>query len=100
MTRIVHHESALLHLLLNETRDVRIAVTRRGTDAVVGIPHHSFHDEVGIVFLYHLSHSVGIVHMGILVAVVAHKAQQVLPGTGLLVARIAHYLVYGNSSLS
>ena len=96
---IVHNQCTLLHLLFDEPRHVGIAVSRRRTDTGVSIPHHTLY-LISRIEPFHLPcHAIGILHVGILIAIVTHKAKQVLPGTGILVVDIALYLVYSNASI-
>ena len=86
MTGIVHYQCSLLHLLSDKPRHIGITVACRGGLAGIGIPHDALHLIGRIERLYQLSHTVGIVHVGILVTIVAHKADQTLPCSGMMVA--------------
>ena len=97
MTGIVHHQRPLLHILLNQACHVGIAVACRRTDPGIGIPHDAFHLIGRIESFHHLCHTVGIGHVGILVAVIAHETQQVLPRPGMFVIDITHNLVHHGS---
>ena len=99
VTRVVHDQGSLLHLLPDEPRHIRIAVARRGRLAGIGIPHHTLHLVGGVLLLHQTCCSIGIIHVGILVTVVAHKTEHVLPSSGIGVEHIVLYLVYHYGSL-
>ena len=99
MSGIVHDQCSLLHLLLDESRDVRIAVACRRADTVVSIPHDSFHQEVRVAVLHQSCHGVCIGHVDIVVAVVTHHTEQVLPRASLLVVDIVVDLVNYDSCI-
>ena len=74
MSRIVHDEGTLLHLLLDESCDVRVAVACRRADTCVGIPHDALHHEVRVSVLHQSCYGVSVGHVYVVVAVVTHKA--------------------------
>ena len=79
MSGVVHDQCSLLHLLFDKARNIRIAVACRRTDAVVGIPHDTLYGKVRIAVFYQSRYGVGIGHVSIVVAVIAHDAEHVLP---------------------
>ena len=99
VSRVVHDKCALLHLLTNQSSDVRIAVARSRTDTRIGIPHDAFYQDVRVQRLYQLGHAVGILHVAVLVAVVTHKTKSVLPDASFLVIDIAVDFVNNNLSI-
>ena len=99
VTAIVHDEGSLLHLLLHESRHVRIAVARRGGGTLVGVPVYLLDVEGGIHLLGHADGSIGLTHVHVAVAVVAHEAERVLPVAGIAVLHIVVYLIDQNLGL-
>ena len=99
VSSIIHHQRALLHLLFDESRHVRITVSRRRTDTGVGIPHDTLYLISRIELFHHPCDAVGILHVGIFITIVTHKAKLVLPGTGIIVVDIAFYLIYHASGI-
>ena len=93
MTRVVHHQCTLLHLLLDESRHIRIRISCRRSHSRIGIPHDTLHHQVRIQLLNGFSYGVCIVHMRILITVVAHEADDILPDTSLFILDITFYLV-------
>ena len=96
---VVHDQCPLLHLLFDETRYVRIAVARRRADTVVSIPHNALHHHIGVAVFYQSAYRVGVSHVDVIVAVVAHHAERVLPGASLFVAGVADYFVNDNGRI-
>ena len=99
MTRIVHDEGTYLHLLPDEGGHCGVAVSISRLLYGVGVPQYFLHVVARIVAFHHLCHSFGIVHVAILVAIVAHHDDGVLPGTGLCVQDIADGLVDSGVSI-
>ena len=91
---IVHDECALLLVLLHELCHLRIAITRRRRLARVGVPHHFLDEIAGMALVGFNGGIVDVAHVGIAIAVVAHKDESVLPGAGILVFAIADDLVH------
>ena len=99
VSSIIHYQRTLLHLLFDEPCHVRIAVSRRGTDTGVGIPHNTLNLISRIELLNHPCDAVGILHVGIIITIVTHKTKQVLPRTGIIVVDVAFYLIYHASGI-
>ena len=93
MSAVVHHECTVGLLLFDECSHVGIGVARRGGHLGVGIPHHPFQHESQIKRVNHQSSFVGILHVQVVVAVVAHEHHHVLPRTGVGILGIADGLV-------
>ena len=93
MSAVVHHQRPTLHLLLNQSCHVRITVARRRGRARIGIPVDLLQLVALMVRLHHSGHLVGSLHVRIVIAVVAHEAEHVLPGSRMLVVSIADGLV-------
>ena len=99
VSSIIHHQRSLLHLLFDESRHVRITVSRRRTDSGVGIPHNTLYLISRIELFYHSCDAVSILHMSIVITIVTHKAKQVLPSAGIIVIDVAFYLVHHASGI-
>ena len=81
MARVVHHQRTVSHLLLNQSRHVRIAIARRGRDACKSIPI-DFPDSVArIGILDQCGHFISGLHVGVIVTVIAHDTDAILPIT-------------------
>ena len=93
MSAVVHHQRSSRHLLFDQTGDIRIGIARRGRHALIGIPIDLLDLIRGIVRLNEGSHLVGCCHVGILVSVITHHADGVLPGAGILVVGIVKQFV-------
>ena len=94
MTGIVHDECSLLLILLHEFLHLGIAVARRRGLAREGIPHH-FPDQIaGMVLGSFVGCIVHVAHVHIIITVVAHEHEGVLPGAGITVLGIADDLVH------
>ena len=93
VSAVVHHQCPTLHLLLDEPCHVWIAVARRRGSARIGIPVDLLQLVALMVRLHQGGHLVGCLHVCIVVAVVAHEAEHVLPGSRMLVLCIADGLV-------
>ena len=93
VSAVVHHQCATLHLLFDESSHVGIAVARRRGGARIGIPVDLLQLVARIVRLHEGGHLVGRLHVGVVISVVAHEADGVLPGSRVLVACIADGLV-------
>ena len=63
MTGIIHDEGTALLLLNDGFSHVGIAVSRGRGLAFVGVPHHLFHIECGVLLGNSVGNVVGIVHM-------------------------------------
>ena len=76
---IIHDERSLLLLLLYQSRHLRIRVARGCAHTLIGIPHNLLYSEAGMPLSHHLSRFVLVFHVEVVVAVVAHEHQCVLP---------------------
>ena len=85
MTRIIHNQRTLTLLRLYNLLTFRISVTSGSFHALVGIPHHLFYIKSRELRLQMVGDIVGIGHMEIVVAIVSHEHQYVLPSTHILV---------------
>ena len=94
MSVVVHHQRPVGHLLFDQLRHVGIGIARCRGYALVGIPVDLIHGIAREIALHHVRHPVGCCHVRIAVAVVAHHADHILPGTGIHVISIVQRLVY------
>ena len=86
---VVHDKRALSLLLLNQIGHFRIGVSGRRPHFGIGIPHH-FLDAVSRMQGLHRCGSLfRIAHVDVVVAVVTHKHQRVLPVAGIGVLHVA-----------
>ena len=99
MSAIVHHQRTSSHLLLDQTCHIRIGITGRRRYPLIGIPIDLLNLVSRMIGLYQCSHLVGCCHVGILVTVVTHHTDGVLPGSGILVGNIVEQLVSQHLSL-
>ena len=91
---VVHDERTGSHLLLHILRSAGIGVAGGRRLALVCVPHHLL-DMIARMERSHLLGShVDILHVDILVAVVSHKHEHVLPCAGIAVGHVGLYLVY------
>ena len=94
MTGIVHHQCTIGHLLLDQSRHIREAVARRRGSTLVGIPVDLLHVIAGIGILDESGHAVGRRHVRVVVAVITHHTDSILPGTRILIISVADGLVH------
>ena len=93
MSAVVHHQRPSSHLLCDQTCHIRIGIARRGRHTLIGIPVDLL-DLIGrMVLLNECGHLVGSSHVDIIVTVVAHHADGVLPRAGILVVGIVKQFV-------
>ena len=93
VSSIVHDQGTRILLLLDDSRHFRISITRRRCLAGISIPHHFFHQIVRIEFSHIISHIVGINHVEIVVAIITHEHQGILPSSSILVLHVVDGLV-------
>ena len=91
---IVHHQRTIGHLLLDEPCHVGVGITRRRSDTVIGVPVDLLYVIARIGILHKFGHTVGRSHMRIVVAIVAHHANSILPGTRKFVVSITDGLIH------
>ena len=94
VTVVVHDERALGLLPLYDVGDLRIRVSRGRCHLVVGVPHHLAHVVGRVQGLHEVGRLVGVAHVNVVVAVVAHHHDGVFPVAGVAVLNIAYGLVY------
>lgn len=73
--------------------NVGVGCSRRRCLALVCVPHYALHLECRVDVFYGLGYFVGVFHVYVLVAVVAHEHQEVLPAAGVVVAGVVYGLV-------
>ena len=93
VTAIVHDQCTLRLLLLDKIRHLGIGITRRRSHLGVGIPHHFLDAVSGMQRLHRLHGFFGITHVDVVVAVIAHEHQGVLPVAGIGILHITDGLV-------
>ena len=93
VTVVIHKQGTIGHLLFDLTGSLRIGVARGRRDALVGIPIDLLHLIAGIVFLNEGGHTVGGGHMGVVIAVITHHTDDVLPRTCKFVGGITECLI-------
>ena len=96
---IVHHQGAISHLLFDQSRHIRETVTRRRGGTLVGIPVDLLHIITGIGILHEGSHTIGSRHVRVVVAVVTHHTDGILPRTRQFIIGIADGLVHKHLGL-
>ena len=79
VTGIVHNQGTISLLLFNDTGGFRIGIAHRRSGALVSIPHHLLDLEIWIFVGNEISHFVSILHVEIVITVISHKHQCVLP---------------------
>ena len=99
MAGIVHHQGAVFNLFLQEALHLGIGIALGGADAGIGIPHDLAHLHLRIGGLHLVANVVGILHVLVLIAVVAHHANHVLPCAGMAVLHVGDALVHHDGSL-
>ena len=99
MSAVVHHQRTRCHLLFNQSCHIRIAIACRRRASRIGIPVDLLQQVTGIVLLDECCHFIGSNHMGILVTIITHHTNGVLPGTGILIVGIADSLIRQKSGL-
>ena len=97
---VVHDECALLLLFLYHVRHLGIGVARGARLHLIGIPHHLLHHVLRMSRRNLVGNEVGVGHVYIIVAVVAHEHYSVLPCTavavlGIIDGFVYHYLRFG-----
>ena len=93
VSAVVHYQRAGALLLLYYLGHVGICVSGRRRYTGVCVPHDALYLNGRIDALNHLCHFVGIAHVLVVVAVVAHKHHHVLPAAGIFVLGVAYGLV-------
>ena len=93
VTIVIHEQGTVGHLLLDLTGSLWIGIACSGRDTLVGIPIDLLHLIARIVFLNEGSHTVGGGHMGVVIAVVTHHTDDILPRASKLVGGITERLV-------
>ena len=96
---IIHHQCTIGHLLLDEPCHIGVGITRRRGDTVISVPVDLLYVIARIGILHKFGHTVSRSHMRIVVAVVAHHTNSILPGTRIFVVSITDGLVYQNLGL-
>ena len=94
MPCIVHNERTLCLLLLYDRAYFGICKARRGTNAGISVPHNFLYQIVWIGRHDGVSCFIDVFHMEIVVSVVAHKHNNVLPIASILVTCIVDGLVH------
>ena len=97
---IVHYQGTGLLLLLQQTRNVGISVARRRAYTRISVPHYTLNLYRRVYTFHRFSHFLGITHVAVAVAVVAHEDAQILPTAGILVLGVTYSLVDHNLSFS
>ena len=99
MTTVVHHQGPVAQLLSDLSRHIRIGIARRRRGTLVGIPVDLLHLIASMVVGHHRCHLVGGSHMYVIVSVVAHHTDDVLPCAALCVGGISDGLVHKHRRL-
>ena len=94
MTSIVHDQGAISLLLLHYLLHFGISIARRGSLATIGIPHHLLYQIVRIMACYIICHIIGIGHVQVVIAIITHKHQGVLPCSGIGIGGIIDGFIY------
>ena len=85
MTRIVHDQRPLILLCLDDLLTLWVSVTSGSLLALVGIPHYLLYIKSWELHLQIISNVIGIGHVEVVIAIIAHEHQHVLPSTHILV---------------
>ena len=93
VTCIVHDECSLRLELLDGLLGFRIAVAVGCRLARIGIPHDFLDEESRIGGADGVGQRVDIAHVNVVIAIVAHEHDGVLPSTGILVGRVGDDLI-------
>ena len=93
MAAVVHHERARCLALLYQACRVGVRVARRRAFTLVGVPHYALYLERGVDFFNECRHLVSVTHVLVVVAVVAHEHELVLPTAGVCVLDVVDGLV-------
>ncbi len=93
VTIVIHKQGTVGHLLFDLTGSLRIGIACSGRDTLVGIPVDLLHLIARIVILNEGGHTVGGGHMGVVIAVVTHHTDDILPRASKLVGGITERLV-------
>ena len=94
MPCIVHNERTLCLLLLYDRAYFGICKACRGADAGISVPHHLLYQIVWISCHNGFGSIIYVAHVEIVVSIVAHKHNNVLPIASILVACIVDGLVH------
>ena len=94
MPHVVHNQCASSLLLLDDVCYFGIRVARCTGFALKHVPHHLLNKVLWMLYRYTVGHSVGIAHVQVLVSVVAHKHDGVLPCTCIGILGVCNGLVY------
>ena len=100
MAGVVHHQSTTLHLLTNELLYLGIAIACGGGLAGIGVPIDLLLVERGIIGSHDLCHSLSILHVAVVVAIVTQDADGVLPRGSMVVGAIVNNLIDHGRGLS
>ena len=93
MSGIVHHECSLGLLPLYLTLHFRIGIAGYRSLALVSIPHYLLYEERRIARCHGIGHSIGVFHVQVVVSIVAHEHDDILPIACVLVAHVVYRLV-------
>ena len=91
---IVHYERTLCLLLLYDRAYFGICKARRGTNAGISVPHNFLYQIVWIGRHDGFSCFIDVFHVEIVVPIVAHKHNNVLPIASILIGCIVDGFVY------
>ena len=93
---IIHNQGTSVLLLLDDSSHLRIGITRRRGLSGISVPHHLLYQIVRIKRSHIISHFIRILHVEVVVTVVTHEHQGVLPGTCIFVLHIVDGLINHN----
>ena len=96
MTRIIHHQASLLHLLLNVRRHSGVRISGSTGFPFISIPINTVYLHVGMFFFHLLCNKFGLHYMVIVISIVTHHTNHISPRAGILVLHITDGLVHQN----
>ena len=94
MARIIHHQSAISHLLLDQTRNIRIGIARCRRLTLVCIPVYLIDPIARMFSLHKCCNLVSRSHVSIVITIVTHHANDILPCTCMRVGSIVQGLIH------
>ncbi len=94
VTIVVHDERAFRLLPFYDVGHFRVSVSRGRCHLVVSVPHHLAHLVCWTHGLQERGHLVGVAHVNVVVAVVAHHHDGVFPVAGVVVFHIFNGFVH------
>ena len=93
VSRIVHNQGSICLLLQDDFGSIRIAVAHRWRLTLISIPHHLFHLEIRILAGDILCHLVFVLHVQVVVTIITHIHDGVLPRASIFVLHIVDCLI-------